>query len=97
MRFIEFTDKGRRGLAAATAEGAYKGLLENESGYPGPLEKLIAEGMKGLEAASRTLAKGRAIETARAAAGTTTTTTTQTTSRTTTRTHADSTSRPGRR
>jgi acylpyruvate hydrolase len=56
MRFMAFAQHGRRGLAVATADKSYKGLFEDDAGYPGPLERIIAQG--GLAGAARTLAGG---------------------------------------
>jgi hypothetical protein len=41
MRFAAFGSKQRDGLAIASRDGYFHGLLEGKAGYPGPPDALI--------------------------------------------------------
>jgi len=58
MRFAAFQTGGRRGLAVATSDDQFRGILVGEPGYPGDLSAIIAEGPDALPAAGSTLLTG---------------------------------------
>jgi len=60
MRFLAFEVNGAQGLAVAQDGGAYHGLTENDSGWPGSLDVLIREGFP--EAAIAALAAGPVVD-----------------------------------
>ncbi|MBR0668383.1 fumarylacetoacetate hydrolase family protein [Roseomonas hellenica] len=61
MRFAAFRQGGRPGIAAAVQGGAFHGFLAGESGHPGALDALIAQGPGALAAAGRALLAGPEI------------------------------------
>lgn len=56
MKFVEYRDGGRRGLAVEDASGALRGRREGDADYPGTLQSLIAAGGQALADAGRALA-----------------------------------------
>lgn len=64
MRFMAYTQRGRKGLAVAKPDGAYLGLCEGQPGYPGQLDQLIVAGGDSLATAARALASGERIDAA---------------------------------
>ncbi len=62
MKFVEYRDGGRRGLAAEDASGTLRGKLAGEAGYPGTLQSLIAAGGSALADAGRALSGGPEID-----------------------------------
>ncbi|QEX23695.1 5-oxopent-3-ene-1,2,5-tricarboxylate decarboxylase [Hypericibacter adhaerens] len=62
MRFATYRSGSKVGVAVASEEGALRGLLHDEPGFPGPLSRLIAEGPAALRAAGASLARGRALD-----------------------------------
>lgn len=61
MKFVEFSEKGRRGLAVATESGALYGRFVDETGYTGSLFELMGRGGSALAEAGKALAGGREI------------------------------------
>ena len=62
MRFAAFTSGNREGLAVASPDAKFYGLLSGESGYPGSLDQLGRGGQTALQAGAAALAKGSAID-----------------------------------
>lgn len=62
MRFLAFKRGQQRGLAVADSAGKLRGLLSNETQYPGDLAGLIAAGHEALAAAGKRLLAGSAID-----------------------------------
>ena len=62
MRFAAFSSGEQDGMAVASREGAFHGLLSEDAGYPGPLDVLISKGSDALNAAAVTLAKGPVVD-----------------------------------
>ena len=62
MRFAAFTSGTREGLAVASPDAEFFGLLSDEPGYPGSLDSLVRGGPGALEAAAAALAAGRVIQ-----------------------------------
>ena len=62
MRFAAFTSGNREGLAVASPDANFYGLLSGEPGYPGSLDQLVGGGQTALEAGAAALAKGNAID-----------------------------------
>jgi 2-keto-4-pentenoate hydratase/2-oxohepta-3-ene-1,7-dioic acid hydratase in catechol pathway len=60
MRFATYRQDGRTGLAASLG-GPYHGRLEGDPGYPGGLDRLLAEGAD-LAAAGRALLAGPGVD-----------------------------------
>lgn len=60
MKFLTFEKDGREGLAVETASG-YRGVLEGDTGFPGFLDDLFAEGAS-LANAAEALANGIAVD-----------------------------------
>jgi len=58
VKFVEFRQGGRRGLAVETATGALRGWREGDRGYPGNLQSLIAAGTDPTRSAGVGLAAG---------------------------------------
>jgi acylpyruvate hydrolase len=61
MRFVSYELKGHQGLAVESG-GAWRGLCDNDAGYPGTLERLIASGSDALAAAGSKLATAPLVE-----------------------------------
>ena len=62
MKFVEFSQGGRRGLAVRARLGELRGRLAGEAGYPGSLHSLIAAGREALADAGKLLADGNALD-----------------------------------
>ena len=62
MKFVEFMDAGRRGLAVEAGPGVLCGCREDDADYPGNLHQLIAAGDSALTRAGRGLAGGAEID-----------------------------------
>jgi acylpyruvate hydrolase len=62
MRFSSFVQGSRQGIAILTGAGVAHGLWEDQAGYPGSLETLVANGSDALREAARLLARGENIE-----------------------------------
>ncbi len=62
MKFVEYREGGRRGLAVEDASGALRGRREGDPAYPGSLASLIAGGASALAEAGRALAGGGEID-----------------------------------
>ncbi|HEY6846572.1 MAG TPA: fumarylacetoacetate hydrolase family protein [Terracidiphilus sp.] len=62
MRFAAFTSGNREGLAVASPDAKFHGLLSGESGYPGSLDQLVRGGQTALQAGAAALAQGNAID-----------------------------------
>lgn len=60
MRFVAFSQNGKSGLAIEEAD-SLTGLLENEAGYPGSLDKIVQAG-GNFEAAASALRRGLTID-----------------------------------
>lgn len=60
MRFAMFEDKGKIGLAASDGK-EFHGLTENEAGYPGSLDRLLAAGAD-LAAVGKALLKAPRVD-----------------------------------
>lgn len=61
MRFVVYSDKGRRGLAIQVGTEA-RGLFADEPGYPGDLETLIAGGPDVFVSARDALGDGHSVD-----------------------------------
>ncbi|MDY0885459.1 fumarylacetoacetate hydrolase family protein [Dongia soli] len=53
---------GQNGLAIASAEGQFRGLLSGDADFPGTLEQLINGGMAALKTAAERLSRGAVVE-----------------------------------
>jgi acylpyruvate hydrolase len=62
MRFAAFTSGNQEGLAVASPDAKFYGLLSGESGYPGSLDQLVRGGQTGLLAGAAVLGKGNVID-----------------------------------
>ena len=62
MRFAAFKSGGREGLAIASPNGEFHGLLSGEESYPGNLDILVQLGRDALESAAAVLAGGPQID-----------------------------------
>lgn len=62
MRFVAFRSGGQQGLALASSDAAFHGLLRADVNYPGSLHTLIQNGSGGLEAAAAVLRNGPLID-----------------------------------
>jgi acylpyruvate hydrolase len=62
MRFAAFTSGNHEGLAVASPDAKFYGLLSGESGYPGSLDQLVRGGQTGLLAGAAALGKGNVID-----------------------------------
>lgn len=64
MRFASYSPKGGtgHGLAVATKDGSYRGLLAEDPRFPGDLQTLVAAGPAALAKAAATLAEGAPVE-----------------------------------
>ena len=62
MRFAAFKSGEQEGLAAADLNGAFRGLLSGDAGYPGSLDVLIRKGRAALDDAAEVLGKGPVID-----------------------------------
>jgi 2-keto-4-pentenoate hydratase/2-oxohepta-3-ene-1,7-dioic acid hydratase in catechol pathway len=62
MKFVEFNEAGRRGLAVEADSRVLRGWREGEEGYPGSLHSLIVAGGDALTRAGEKLAGGVEIE-----------------------------------
>ena len=62
MKFVEFSQAGRRGLAVDTSARDLRGWRQGDAGYPGGLHALIAAGEGALMQAGRALAGGREVD-----------------------------------
>jgi acylpyruvate hydrolase len=62
MRFAAFSNGQQRGLAVASANGQFHGVLNEDPDYPGDLELLVQKGRFALDEAAETLGKGRAVD-----------------------------------
>jgi acylpyruvate hydrolase len=62
MRFVVFALNGRPGLGVETGGGELRGLLANDTGYPGDLMQLLRQGRESISAAGRTLAAGKSFD-----------------------------------
>jgi 2-keto-4-pentenoate hydratase/2-oxohepta-3-ene-1,7-dioic acid hydratase in catechol pathway len=62
MRFAAFRSGQQDGLAVASRESSFHGLLEGDAAYPGSLDALIRMGAGALKAAAAVLATGATID-----------------------------------
>jgi acylpyruvate hydrolase len=62
MRFAAFKSGNKEGLAIASPNGEFHGLLSGEDGYPGSLDLLVQLGREALESAAVALARGPQID-----------------------------------
>jgi acylpyruvate hydrolase len=62
VRFAAFRSNEHSGLAIASSNGEFRGLLESDPAFPGHLVTLIGGGKQALEAGARQLAKGAPID-----------------------------------
>jgi acylpyruvate hydrolase len=62
MRFAAFNSGGYEGLAVASSNGQFHGLLSNATGYPGSLDVLVRQGNAALNGAAEVLLKGSVID-----------------------------------
>jgi acylpyruvate hydrolase len=62
MRFAVFKSGNKEGLAIASTNGEFHGLLSGEEGYPGNLDFLVQLGRGALDSAAVVLANGRKID-----------------------------------
>ena len=61
MRFARIQVAGRQGLALEN-DGKLTGLFDDEAGFPGTLDALVAKGPEGFHRAADALKKGHAID-----------------------------------
>jgi 2-keto-4-pentenoate hydratase/2-oxohepta-3-ene-1,7-dioic acid hydratase in catechol pathway len=61
MRFVNFVQNGRKGLAVEEA-GTLRGLLAGDAAYPGSLQDLVSGGIEAFRAAEHALAGAPVIE-----------------------------------
>jgi 2-keto-4-pentenoate hydratase/2-oxohepta-3-ene-1,7-dioic acid hydratase in catechol pathway len=62
VRFATLRSNRRTGLAVVEAGGGLRGFFEGDAGFPGSLDRLIADGASALRQAGAQLAKGMAID-----------------------------------
>jgi acylpyruvate hydrolase len=62
MRFAVFRDGEREGLAAASPDGEFRGLLSGDAQYPGSLQALVCRGRAALDAAVHVLLTGPVVD-----------------------------------
>lgn len=60
MKFLSFTSNGRKGLAVASANGEFRGLMEGEVDYPGDLDAVLAA--DALQQAANALSTGGVVD-----------------------------------
>jgi 2-keto-4-pentenoate hydratase/2-oxohepta-3-ene-1,7-dioic acid hydratase in catechol pathway len=65
MRFAAFTSGGQEGLAVASPDQEFHGLLSGDPGYPGSLDSLVRSGRGALDAAAASLSAGPAVDLAK--------------------------------
>jgi acylpyruvate hydrolase len=62
MRFAALKSGGREGLAVASPDAKFHGLMNGDTGYPGSLDSLIRAGRDALDAAGPVLGGGPVID-----------------------------------
>jgi 2-keto-4-pentenoate hydratase/2-oxohepta-3-ene-1,7-dioic acid hydratase in catechol pathway len=62
MRFASFKSGDRQGLAVASPDGEFRGLLRSDESYPGSLDLLVQSGRGTLENAALLLARGPKVD-----------------------------------
>lgn len=60
MRFMSFEKAATPGLAIATDGGAWRGLLQTDTGFPGTLDDIVRDG--SLDAAAKALKAGTPVD-----------------------------------
>src|SRR5258707_1439838 len=61
MRYLHFSDRGSRGIAAAEKSGAFHAIMESDARYPGDIDHLISLGPEALKEAGDSILKGSEI------------------------------------
>ncbi len=61
MRFLNFKQGGRQGLAVAVGDH-FKGFFAAEGGFPGSLQMLLEQGPEALQRAGKALAQGPLVD-----------------------------------
>ena len=62
MRFATFSSGAQKGLAVASSNGNFRGLLSGDEAYPGSLDLLVLKGRSALDAAAVVLQNGPVID-----------------------------------
>ena len=62
MRLLSFSAHGKAGLAVQDGGGSFKGLLEGDRGYPGPLARWVGLDEPARSEAARALAAGAPVD-----------------------------------